>query len=416
MKSFSRSNSSIPANGSRRRFLKLTAAGLVTASPPASALFRLTNPCLDPAATPVSALESAAWQGIDPADWWDCHTHIVGSGDGGSGITQSPDMHAPLRHPIQTLQHWAYANAACIGDVGAQDIAFVERLQALLDTLPKGAKAMLFAFDRAHGASGDPDHANTSFFVPNEYARALAQQYPDRFEWVASIHPYRPDCVAVLEQAAANGARAVKWLPPAMGIDPASPQCDRFYKAAAKLNIPIISHGGEEKAVHGANQPLFGNPLRLRRALDAGVRVVIAHCASIGTDIADDGREVRSFDIFTQLMAEKQWRQQLFGDISAIVLRNRDPEVIKTLLTETGWHSRLLYGSDYPLTGILPLISPKTLAEAGLLAEDAVEPLLVLQDYHPFRFDFVLKRSLSWRGQRFADTLFATRPFFTEHP
>lgn len=361
----------------------------------------------------MSALETAAWQGIDPADWWDCHTHIVGSGDGGSGISVSPDMRSPLRHPIQTLQHWAYANAACTGDDGGQDLAYVTRILALLNTMPKGAKAMLYAFDKAHGANGDPDHANTSFFVPNDYAQALARHYPERFEWVASIHPYRRDCVAVLEQAAANGAVAVKWLPPAMGIDPASPQCDRFYKAAAKLDIPIITHGGEENAVHGANQPLFGNVLRLRRALDAGVRVVIAHCATIGKDIADDGREVRSFDLFAQLMAEKQWQDRLFGDISAIVLRNRDMEVIKTLLSETAWHSRLLYGSDYPLTGVLPLISPAAFAGAGLLAEEAVEPLLALQDYHPFRFDFVLKRHLSWQGKRFADGVFATRAFFS---
>ncbi len=404
--------SSIP-NRTRRRFLQLAAAGLLTASPPASALFRLNNPCLDPAKTPASALETAAWQGINPADWWDCHVHIVGSGDGGSGITLNPAMHQPLLHPIQTLQHWAYANAACTGDDGGQDAAFVSRILTLLNTLPKGAKAMLYAFDRTHGANGDPDHASTFYFVPNDYAQALAQRYPERFEWVASIHPYRRDCVEALEKAVANGARAVKWLPPAMGIDPASPQCDRFYKAAAELNIPIISHGGEERAVHGANQPLFGNPLRLRRALDAGVRVVIAHCATLGTDIAEDGKLIRSFDIFAKLMAEKQWQGRLFGDISAIVLRNRDPETIKSLLTETAWHSRLLYGSDYPLTGILPLISPKSFAEAGLLAEDALEPLLALQDYHPFRFDFVLKRSLSWQGKRFADSIFSTRPFFT---
>ncbi len=28
----------------------------------------------------------------------------------------------------------------------------------------------------------------------------------------------------------------------------------------------------------------FGNPLLLRRALDAGVRVVVAHCGSMGED------------------------------------------------------------------------------------------------------------------------------------
>ena len=87
-------------------------------------------------------------------------------------------------------------------------------------------------------------------------------------------------------------------------------------------------------------------------------------------------------------------------------------DVIKTLLTESAWHKRLLYGSDYPLTGILPLISVQKFADAGLLDETAVEPLKALQDYHPFRFDFVLKRSLSWQGKRFADSVFATRRFF----
>lgn len=399
-------------NFGRRRFLQLAASGLFAASTPASALFRLNNLCLDPAQTPWSELEAAAWQGIDPADWWDCHTHIVGSGDSGSGITLNPALHQPLRHPIQSLQHWAYANAACAEGAGHQDQAFVERILALLESMPQGAKVMLYAFDRAHGANGDADHANSFYFVPNAYAQALAKRHPQRFEWVASIHPYRRDCVEVLQDAVANGARAVKWLPPAMGIDPASPLCDRFYKAAAELEIPIISHGGEEKAVHGADQPLFGNPLRLRRALDAGVKVVIAHCATLGHETGDDGQQVRSFDIFSNLMAESQWQGRLYGDISAIVLRNRDPETIKTLLSEAAWHPRLLYGSDYPLTGILPLISPAKLGEAGLLAEDTVEPLQALQDFHPFRFDFVLKRSLSWQGKRFSDGIFATRNFF----
>jgi len=43
-------------------------------------MVRLTNQCLDPAKTPSSELETAAWQGIDPKDWWDCHVHIIGSG------------------------------------------------------------------------------------------------------------------------------------------------------------------------------------------------------------------------------------------------------------------------------------------------------------------------------------------------
>ena len=74
-----------------------------------------------------------------------------------------------------------------------------------------------------------------------------------------------------------------------MGIDPQSPRCDRFYAALAAANLPIISHAGRELAVAGGNQD-FGNPLRLRHALDHGVRVVLAHCASDGDDrMADLG-------------------------------------------------------------------------------------------------------------------------------
>ncbi|MGD0958981.1 MAG: amidohydrolase family protein [Methylomonas sp.] len=400
-------------NFSRRRFLYLAAGGLMgVAQPSSAALLKLANPCLDPKDTPRTDLESRAWEGINPADWWDSHTHIVGSGDGGSGIYISPDMNAPFLHPWQTLQHWFYANAACTGAYGGQDIAFVNRLLALMAAMPVGAKVMLLALDKVYTTDGDFDPAHTAFFVPNGYAKSLAKRYPQYFEWVASIHPYRRDCVAELEQAAAGGARAIKWLPPVMGIDPQSPLCDNFYRAAAGLNMPIISHGGEEGAVHGANRSEYGNPLRMQRALDSGVKVVIAHCASLGMEVDDQGRKVRSFDVFAGMMAQNQWRDRLYGDISSILLRNHDSEVIKTLLTETAWQTRLVNGSDYPLTGVLPLTSPAALCKSGFFPEDYIPALAALQDYHPFRFDFVLKRCLLWRGRRFADSVFATRRVF----
>ncbi len=399
-------------NKSRRSFFKQTSNCCMCGCFSGLANLRLANRCLNPEDTPCSELEKQAWRGVNPDKWWDCHTHIVGSGDGGSGIFLHAAMQQPLRHPIQSLLYKAYANAACTGKLGSQDVAFVERLVALMETMPKGAKAMLFAFDKVYDSYGNPSDAKTSFFVPNDYAMALAKAYPDRFEWVASVHPYRKDCEAVLEQCHLQGAKAIKWLPSSMGIDPADPKCEPFYRAAAKLNLPIISHGGEEKSVHGANQQELSNPLRLRRALDAGLRIVIAHCATLGNEKDEQGKKCRNFDIFARLMAENQWQKQLFGDISAITLRNREMEVVKTLISETAWHDRLLNGSDYPLTGVLPLISVKSFVRSGLLSEDNIKPLLALQDHHPFRFDFVLKRSLTWQGKRFASSIFETRPFF----
>src|SRR5258706_2035062 len=197
----------------------------------------------------------------------------------------------------------------------------------LMGGMRRGVKLLLFAFERAYGEDGKRQDALTSFYVPDGYARELAREHPRYFEWAASIHPYRADCVTALEEAKRDGARAVKWLPGAMGMDPASPRCDRFYGAAARLKLPLITHAGLERAVLGTETQDFGNPLRLRRALDAGVRVVVAHCASMGQDRdLDKGPNwplLDSFLLFERLMQEKKYEKNLFGDISAMTQVNR---------------------------------------------------------------------------------------------
>ena len=71
-----------------------------------------------------------------------------------------------------------------------------------------------------------------------------------------------------------------------------------------------------------------------------------------------------------------------------------------------------LNGSDYPLPGVVPLIDVRKLAGRGLLAAEMVEPLLALRHHNVLMFDFVLKRSLALDGQRFANEVFETAPFF----
>lgn len=383
---------------------------------------RLVNPCH--ATLPPEVMEHplvrAAWDGLDPAQVWDCHVHLAGIGDGGSGITISPSMLSPL-HPLEYLQRLFYLNAGCVHDAPDQvDASYVARLENLMDTMPAGCKLMLFAFDQVHDARGVAQPAQSAFHVPDAYARQVAAARPDRFEWVCSIHPYREDAVEALDAAVAGGARAVKWLPPAMGIDPAAAQCDRFYAALARHDLPLISHAGEELAVHGAGDPGWGNPLRLRRALAAGVRVVMAHCASIGEDVDLDrgerGPRVPSFALFRRLMAEPAHDGRLFADISAITLRNRDLSVLREIIEQQQWHNRLLFGSDYPLPGILPLVSPAQLAAEDMLVDAAVPLLERIRDHHPILFDLVLKRLLRSRGARLADGIFETRRFFDRSP
>jgi mannonate dehydratase len=195
------------------------------------------------------ALVRAAWDGLDAAQVWDAHAHLVGTGDAGSGAVVNPRMHS-LLNPGEYARRLFFLNAGCVHDApGSVDRAYVQRMLNLVEGLRPGAKLLLFAFDRAHDAHGAVAWERTGFYVPDAYARDTARAHPAAFEWAASIHPYRADGVAALERARAEGARAVKWLPAAMGIDPGSPRCDPFYAALARLGMPLISHAGRELAV-----------------------------------------------------------------------------------------------------------------------------------------------------------------------
>jgi hypothetical protein len=91
-------------------------------------------------------------------------------------------------------------------------------LQALLDP-NTGMRLMLLAFDYNYDESGRRRPDLSTFFISNRYAHAVATGHP-QLEWICSIHPYREDALETLQGAADHGARAVKWLPPAMGINP----------------------------------------------------------------------------------------------------------------------------------------------------------------------------------------------------
>ena len=374
----------------------------------------LLNPCLDklPASVQSHPLMQQVWAGIKPEQVWDSHVHLVGTGDSASGIWFNPNMDS-YRHPILKVQKSFYMNGSCAVD-GDIDNSTVQRMLAQLEDMPTGFKLMLFAFDWFHDENGQPVIDKSIFHIPNEYAQKIVNEHAHRFEWVCSIHPYRADALAALEQAKAQGARAIKWLPQGMGIDPASPKCDAFYAACAQLNMPIICHTGRESAVQGGNQD-DANPLKLRRALDAGVRVVLAHCASDGEDIDYDNgnKKTKSFDLFLRMMDTPKYENLLFGEISAITLFNH-AWTIKPLLQRTDLHHRLINGSDYPLPGILPLISLKQLVSQQLLTLEESDFLESVRLYNPLLFDFALKRLLRFEGKSFPAKLFETKGFFMD--
>ncbi len=341
-------------------------------------------------------LVKRAFNDVDPVKLVDYHTHVAGIGVGTNGTFVNPRM-LTWRHPVQKLRFKTYLSAGAVRDVERADQQIIERLARLVGSIEGHGKHRLLAFDKNYHRDGRVNLAKTEFYVPNDYVFDIAEEHPDLFEPVISINPYRPHALKELERCAELGARQVKWLPNAMGIDPSDDLCDPFYRKMKELDLVLLSHGGEEKAVEAKEDQRLGNPLLLRRALEHGVKVIVAHCAGLGDneDLDDrDRKRVSNFDLFLRLMGEKRWEGLLFADISAMTQYNRSGPPLNTILEREDLHERLVNGSDYPLPAINILIRTSALQKQGYITKDERACLNEIYDYNPLLFDLVLKRTL----------------------
>ena len=367
-----------------------------------------------PLSTGAQALLDRAWHGLDPKRVLDAHVHVVGLGRGGSGCTEGERLQSVL-DPLEYMKFSIYLAASGVTDLAQADQQYVGRLRELLQRQAPHGRALLLSFDRAHDDAGQPLPDASEFYTPNEYVLSLAKASPELFVACASVHPYRADAVEALSKAVEAGAVAVKWLPNAMNIDPSSPRCDAFYDALVRLRVPLITHAGEEKAVHAEEAQRLGNPLHLRRPLSRGVTVVVAHCASLGSNPDLDasggsGPWVDNFQLFARLMAEPAWNGKLFGELSAMTQVNRVGAPLQYLFEHPELHPRLINGSDYPLPAINALLQTSAIVKAGFLTEDERGWLNEIDRHDPLLFDFATKRTLHLGDRRFPDEVFMARP------
>jgi len=346
-----------------------------------------------------SDLIKRAFDDIDPQRLIDHHVHIAGLGVGGTNAFVNRKM-LTWRHPFHRLKLKVYMSSAGVSDENNADPQAAARLANLVQSIKDHGKHRLLAFDKNYGKDGSVNLEKTEFYVPNEYVFELAERYPDLFVPNISVNPYRPDAIAELEKWARRGARVVKWLPNAMGIDPSDPKCDPFYEKMKELDLILLSHGGEEKAVEAEEDQKLGNPLLLRRALDHGVKVIVAHCAGLGSNEDPDTRDrkqVSNFDLFLRLMDEQRYEGLVFGELSAMTQFNRSGN-LRTMLAREDLHERLVNGSDYPLPAVNLLIRTRPLVKQGYINSAEAESLKEIYDFNPLLFDFVLKRTLKLPG------------------
>ena len=361
----------------------------------------------------AKALIEAAFEGLPGRRYDDLHVHLLTLGTSAEEGFVNPVMQDPA-NPIAYAKYQLYLSASGIDDEAQADAQYFERLDDQAAHINGAPRLYLLAFDQRYRPDGSVDIEHSEFHTPNAYAFELARRDPARYEAVMSVHPYRADALEALERWAGQGGRLVKWLPNAMGIDPADPALDPYYDKMRALGLTLLTHAGEEQAVEAEADQALGNPLRLRRALDRGVKVIVAHCASLGEDedLDDPARpRVSSFDLWLRLMEEPRYEGLVFGEISGTTQFNRLGRPLRELLSRAELHHRLVYASDYPLPGINALIRTWDLEQEGYLDSDERAALNEIYDYNPLLYDFVLKRTMHHpeSGARFPAQVFAPR-------
>jgi uncharacterized protein len=304
----------------------------------------------------------------------DIHCHTAGIGAGGSGCFVSPALRRNWRYRL-------YLNSFGVTEeeiVAEGDALLIRRLSGTLSGSRLVSAAVLLAMDCVVGDNGEPDTGLTEIHIPNSFAAAQARRFPNLL-FGASINPHRRDALERIDEAVADGAVLIKWIPSIQHIDPADARLVPFYRRLAVLGLPLLTHTGEEHSFTRARNEL-GDPDRLRLPLSEGVKVIAAHAAGNGRNNGE-----LNFERFLRLAAVFP---NLYADISALTQLNR-PGQLERLLRHTELHDRLLYGSDMPLINSAftsPWVHAFRLGPARLRE--------VLAEKNPWDRDVALKKEL----------------------
>ena len=264
----------------------------------------------------------------------DMHCHVAGIGAGGSGAFISDKLRRSWKYSIY-LKAFGVTEAELLRQ---GDGLIVQRISTRLAESTQVGAAVLLALDGVIDAQGELDRQRTETYIPNEFLAREVAKYPN-LHFGASVNPYRHDALARLEQAKADGALLLKWLPAIQHIDPADERLIPFYRKLVELELPLLTHAGDEHSFTGAAHH-YGDPQKLRLPLNLGVTVIVAHAATSGSNEDQDNMQ-RLLPMFADY-------PNLYTDISSLTQANKLgflPELLAAGIDP----ARLLYGTDFPL-------------------------------------------------------------------
>ena len=273
----------------------------------------------------------------------DMHVHVGCVGLGESGCFVSKELSESYKFPF-----YLRAFGTTLDELEQHgDGIVLQKISAHIFASQHVSKAVILAMDGVvDRTSGEMLRDKTQVFVPNSYLMRELPKY-DNLLFGASVNPYRKDWEERLEKAKANGAVLIKWIPAIMDIEPNDPAIEAYYRKLVALDLPLLSHAGQERSFAHANDSL-GDPLRLEFPLSLGVTVIAAHIATTGETDGEDNFE-RILPLFERY-------PNLYAEISSLTQINKLGFLARAL-ERPDIVARLMYGTDYPLQ-FFPLVSP----------------------------------------------------------
>ncbi len=260
-----------------------------------------------------------------------------------------------LRRPAWRIaRRWLGLSGTASG--GALDAALERFYERHLTADGPVQRIVLLAFDRYHDDGGRPTRWPTSsrqrgsdIYTSNSLIAQTCRRHPGRFLFGASVHPYRADAVACVEEVFAGGACLLKWIPLHQNIAPHDPRTRAVMRRCAELGLPLLVHCGAEFTLatqHPAYRPAapwLAALAQLRREGTMPI-TIIAHVATPPTPLGGRGSHQLLLDALLGDFADAP----LFADVSALTSWGK-VGFLRALARRQDLHGKLLFGSDFPV-------------------------------------------------------------------
>jgi predicted TIM-barrel fold metal-dependent hydrolase len=271
----------------------------------------------------------------------DIHMHIGGKGNS-----------SPCKMSRRFLSSPAYLYMVVRSGIPLRDLlkdhdrAIRNTILNRLNNAPSVDFGVFLALDAVYKENGDADKKKSHMITPNQYVMDIAKN-TQKVLFGASVHPNRGkgNGTEEIDKWVEGGAVLIKWIPNSQIIDPSNKKYKWFYEKLADQDLPLLCHTGPEHAVPVLKKEYqkLGDPRKLRLALDAGVKVIAAHCAS--SFFPWENSYLNELSEMLEEADRRGWR--LYADISAMCTLFR-ASIIDDILEKIP-HNRMVFGSDYPV-------------------------------------------------------------------